>query len=103
MATSTLFGETIKWAVANPELGWIIVVVYLAWELRGKRGTIANTNKMILSSITVIRALSRVHDEIDTEKVDEYLLENGTEPTDFIEDGNDDDGKDPEELLKADD
>ncbi len=96
MATGTLIGEAIKWALANPDLGWIIVVVYLGWELRGKRGTIAKTNKMILSAITVIRALARVHEEIDTEQVDDYLLENGTEPSDFIED----DGEDPEKLIQ---
>jgi hypothetical protein len=95
MATGTLIGEAIKWALANPDLGWIIVVVYLGWELRGKRGTIAKTNKMILSAITVIRALARVHDEIDTERVDDYLLENGTEPNDFI----DDEKEDPENLI----
>jgi len=95
MATGTLIGEAIKWALANPDLGWIIVVVYLGWELRGKRGTIAKTNKMILSAITVIRALARVHDEIDTEQVDDYLLENGTEPNDFI----DDEKEDPENLI----
>jgi len=102
MATGTLIGEAIKWALANPDLGWIIVVVYLGWELRGKRGTIAKTNKMILSAITVIRALARVHDDIDTQQVDDYLLENGTEPNDFIKE-DDELQEDPENLIKSDD
>lgn len=98
--SGTFIAEAVKWAVANPDLGWIIVVIYLGWELRGKRGTIAKTNDMILSAITVIRALARVHDEIDTSAVDSYLLENGTEPEDFIE-HEDDEGKgDPDKLIK---
>ena len=102
VVSGTLIGEAIEWAIANPDLGWIIVVIYLGWELRGKRGTIAKTNKMILSAITVIRALARVHEDIDTEAVDDYLLENGTEPQSFIEDEDDDDeGEDPHKLLRT--
>ena len=101
VVSGTLIGEVIEWAVANPELGWIIVVIYLGWELRGKHGTIAKTNKMILSAITVIRALARVHEDIDTEAVDDYLLENGTEPQSFIEDDDDDEGEDPQKLLRT--
>lgn len=73
------------WAIANPELGWIIVGLYLIFEIRTRYGRIAELYGMILSIITVVRALARVHDEVDTEKVDEYLLENGTEPGDFIQ------------------
>jgi len=102
VVSGTLIGEAVKWVIANPDLGWIIVVIYLGWELRGKRGTIAKTNKMILSAITVIRALARVHDEIDTEAVDDYLLDNGTEPTTFIDEEDDDDeGEDPQQVFRT--
>jgi hypothetical protein len=56
------------------------------WEIRGPRGKINELTSLIKSSITVIRALARVHEEVDTNQVDEYLVENGAEPGDFIRD-----------------
>ena len=73
-----------EWGLKYPELGWILVLAYLFIELRSKYGKIYDLRHMLLSAITVIRALARVHNDIDTEAVDEYLLENGTEPDDFI-------------------
>lgn len=68
-----------------PELGWILVIIYLAYELRGERGRIYQLDKKITSAIVVIRALSREGAEnVDEEIVDKYLVENGMEPSDFI-------------------
>jgi hypothetical protein len=83
------FSEVVSFVFENPELGWIVVLVYLAYELRGERGRIYKLDKKITSAIVVIRALSRKGAEgVDEEIVDEYLVENGMEPGDFIkEDG----------------
>lgn len=96
--TLAFFAEAIKWGMNNPELGWIVVGIYLMVELRSRHGVVSNMNKMVLSVITVIRALARVHDDIDTEEVDDYLLENGTQPDDFIDDVEED--QDEEVPLK---
>lgn len=45
---------------------------------------IAETKHMLLSAITVLRAVVRTNEEIDTEEVDAYLTENGVEPDHFI-------------------
>jgi len=77
--------DLIQFIFDYPELGWILVMGYLAYELRGKRGRIYKLDKKITSSIVVIRALSREGAEgVDEEIVDEYLVENGMEPEDFI-------------------
>lgn len=39
--------------------------------------------------VTVIRAMSRTNEEIDSAKVDKYLLENGVSPDHFIVTTND--------------
>lgn len=70
--------------VENPELGWIAIFAYLIIELRTPRGRLYNLDKKITSSIIVIRAIARVHDELDEDEVDNYLVENGMEPGDFI-------------------
>lgn len=67
-----------------PELGWILAVAYLAYELRGRHGRIYKLDKKMTSAIIVIRALSRAEDTVDEDTVDEYLVENGMEPEDFI-------------------
>lgn len=100
MAIDTAF-DVLTWAIANPELGWILVGAYLIFEIRTRYGRIDALYGMILSIITVVRALARVHDEVDTEKVDEYLLENGTEPADFIDD-REDIVEAEQELLRSD-
>lgn len=79
-------GDIISWMLSNPEVGWVVVIVYLAWEIRGPKGAIHELKKSITSAIVVIRALARIHESIDTEEVDNYLVENGMEPVDFIKD-----------------
>lgn len=76
--------STLLWLIANPEFGWVVVIGYLAFEIRSRYGRISRLDKRLLSAITVVRALARVHDEVDTERVDEYLVENGSEPSDFL-------------------
>lgn len=79
-------GGLIGWLLANPEVGWVAVILYLMWEIRGPWGKINELMKLIKSVTTVVRGLARVHDEVDTEAVDDYLVENGMEPGDFIMD-----------------
>jgi hypothetical protein len=75
----------LPWLLNNPEVGWVVVMAYLAYELRGKRGRLYKLDKKLTSAIIVIRALARTDDEMDEDTVDEYLVENGMEPEDFIE------------------
>lgn len=88
-------GGVIAWLLENPEVGWVVVILYLMWEIRGPRGKIAELTHMIKSITTVVRGLARVHDNIDTQQVDEYLVENGMEPSDFIE------GDNPSDIEEA--
>jgi len=74
------------WVVQNPEVGWVVVVIYLVIEIRSPKGKINNHAKRIESVVIVVRALGQVHEDIDTQKVDAYLTKNGSEPNDFIED-----------------
>lgn len=76
--------DIILWFLEHPELGWIPVLLYLAYELRGERGRIAQLDSKLVGSITVIRALARANEEVDQSAVDEYLVENGCEPDDFL-------------------
>jgi len=46
---------------------------------------INDTHTLLVSSVTVLRAVVRTNEEVDTERVDEYLVENGVEPEDFLE------------------
>lgn len=82
--------DIFEFAVTNPEVfglfGWLILFGYLVFEIRHPRGRVRALDDHIRNAITVIRGLARVHDEVDTEKVDEYLVENGMEPDDFIYD-----------------
>lgn len=79
----------VSWLLNNPEVGWVVVVLYLMWEIRGPKGKINELTKMLRNIVTVVRALARTHDEVDTQKVDEYLTSDGHEPGDFInESGN---------------
>lgn len=80
MLTSGIIG----WMLDNPEAGWVVTILYLAWEIRGPKGAIHQLRRSLDSSIIVIRALARSHNDIDTEMVDGYLVENGHEPSDFI-------------------
>jgi len=76
--------SAVEWVLDNPDVGWIVLILYLMWEIRGPKGAIHDLKVQIEKSGTIIRALARVHDDIETEQVDEYL--NGTkEPNDFID------------------
>lgn len=83
----------------QPELGWILVIVYGWYEARFGRINqyLTGLDKKLTSTIIVIRALTRTNDRIDTEKVDEYLVDNGTEPSDFIVEMRADGGQDDDE------
>jgi len=52
------------------------------------RDEVIETKHLLVSTITVLRAVVRTNDEVDTGKVDEYLVENGVEPDDFIREAN---------------
>ena len=41
---------------------------------------------MVITMITVVRAMARTSDDINEEKVDEYLLDHGVSPDHFIVD-----------------
>lgn len=78
--------EIVSWLIQHPETGWAVVLFYLGWEIRGPRGKISEMTTMIKSVIIVVRSMARTNEEIDTEAVDEYLVDNGQEPSDFIRD-----------------
>lgn len=46
---------------------------------------IQDTHSLLVSTVTVLRAVVRTNEEVDTERVDEYLVENGVEPEDFLD------------------
>lgn len=45
---------------------------------------VRETKALLVSTITVLRAVVRTNEDVDTDKVDEYLVENGVKPDDFI-------------------
>ncbi|AGC34493.1 hypothetical protein HVTV-2_gp125 [Haloarcula virus HVTV-2] len=74
---------------------WVLYQVYSPeWMPNTKFQQVASdiesevreTKHLLVSTITVLRAVVRTNDEVDTDKVDEYLVENGVEPDDFIRD-----------------
>lgn len=92
---------------ATPEqYGWLLVLCWLIYQIYGPkfgietrlyglllefkealddlRGRIANIETRQENHIQVTRAQSRIHPEMDEEEVDEYLVENGIDPNDFI-------------------
>lgn len=85
-----------QFILENPEWGWLIVAggateqIFAPWETKTKgligrvEKRVENVEDMGKAQMTVIRALVRVHDDIDTERVDDYLVENGVEPDEFI-------------------
>lgn len=75
----------IAWMIDNPEVGWIVTIAYLMWEIRGPKGAIHELKKSLDASIVVIRALAKTHNGVNEEMVDEYLVQNGNEPSDFID------------------
>lgn len=80
----SLWWDLLEIAVSTPELGWIFLFGWLFFELHHKRGRIAQLDKKITGSVIVIRALARKEQAIDEQQVDEYLVENGMEPSDFF-------------------
>ena len=92
-----LFEDVVSFFLAHPEWGWLLILAFAVeqlfapWQTKTKQLTsrvekrVKHVEEMQLAQMTVIRALARVHDEIDTEMVDEYLEENGVSPDDFIE------------------
>lgn len=80
--------EYTEWAMEHPELGWVLLFGWLLFELRSKKGRVYQLDKKITGSIIVIRALAERDEAIDEEKVDDYLVENGMEPNDFIVEDN---------------
>lgn len=89
------------WVISNPEVGWVVVVAYLMWEIRGPGGKIGELTDMIESTITVVRGIARANEKIDNEAVDQLLTENAKEPMDFVEEDEPSDEKkrDAENLL----
>jgi len=79
-----MVAQIVPWLIENPEIGWVASLLYLMWEIRGPKGKINDLAERIEGVVVVVRALAQVHDDIDTERVDEYLTRNGNEPSDFI-------------------
>lgn len=74
----------IEWLLSNPDIGWVAVLAYLFWEIRGPNGKIRQITESIRSITVVVRALARTSAEIQTDKVDDYLTDNGSQPDDFL-------------------
>lgn len=75
----------IEWLLENPQVGWVGVILYLMWEIRGPKGKIKELTDSLHQITVVVRGLARANDDVDTEKVDDLLADNGTEPGDVIE------------------
>lgn len=103
--------SAVEIVVANPEWGWLaafafgIEQLFAPWETRLKQmvgslhDDIDDVHAQQVALMTVVRALARVHDDINTEEVDRYLVANDVEPADFI-----DQSPEPDQLrLDSDD
>lgn len=90
----------ITWLFDNPEIGWVAVVLYLMWEIRGPKGKIKELTDSIHHITVVVRGLARANENVDTEKVDDLLVDNGTEPGDVIEGRSDKEKKETETIVK---
>lgn len=88
--------QAASFILENPEWGWVIALgfgfeqLFAPWETRLDK-LVARIEERIeemeqgqKAHMTVTRALVRTDPDIDTEAVDEYLVENGAEPEDFI-------------------
>jgi len=82
-----------QWGVFTMFFLWVLYQVYSpSWlpdtklqKMVGEvRDEVVETKHMLVSTITVLRAVVRTNDDVSTEKVDEYLVENGVQPDDFI-------------------
>lgn len=76
----------ISWMLSNPEIGWAAVLLYLMWEIRGPRGRVKEIMSALNSLTVVVRALARASNKVDTKEVDTFLTDNGNEPSDFLDD-----------------
>lgn len=77
----TLFFLWVLYQVYSP--GWLpeTKLQKMAGDIREE---VVETKHLLVSTITVLRAVVRTNEEVDTAKVDKYLVENGVEPDDFI-------------------
>ena len=78
------FAGVVDWIVSNPETGWVIVLAYVVYEIRGRRGRISQLFNEIDKVVIVVRGIARATDGVKTEKVDQFLTQNGNEPGDFV-------------------
>jgi hypothetical protein len=67
--------------VLTQNLGALGVVVYVWWETR--HGKLRSLRQQVSAVGTVVIALARDHPDIDDDRVEQALVENGTEPQDF--------------------
>lgn len=67
----------------------VLILIYLAYETR--RGKIKNLENLVTSLIAVVRALARTDNQIDEDKVDRHLLEEGINPEHFTSEMDDKD------------
>lgn len=76
----------LEWFLNNPEVGWLGVFLYLFWEIRGPKGKLREITDSIRSITIVVRALARANDDVNTDEVDQFLVDdNGNEPGDFLD------------------
>ena len=78
------FNSFLDFIVKNPEVSTVVILLYLAWELRGPKGAFSTLKNDLDNLAMVVRALAKVHDDIDDNMVDMYVFGDGTEPSDFI-------------------
>jgi hypothetical protein len=77
----------------------VLTLIYLVYETR--RGKIKQLENVVVAMVTVIRAMSRTNEEIDSAKIDKYILENGISPDHFIVTKNDSNNR-PDEQRQDD-
>lgn len=77
----SLFVVWVLYQVYSPD--WLPETKFQA-ALGNIESEVKETKQLLVSTITVLRAVVRTNEEVDTDKVDEYLVENGVEPDDFI-------------------
>jgi hypothetical protein len=77
----------------------VLTLIYLVYETR--RGKIKQLENVVVAMVTVIRAMSRTNEEIDSAKIDKYILENGINPDHFIVTKNDSNNR-PDEQRQDD-
>lgn len=88
----------VGYLISHPEWGWALVLtfgleqLFAPWETQTKKlllkveKRIQELEQAQVAQMTVIRALARVEEDIDTQEVDDYLESNGVSPDDFIND-----------------